>query len=157
LGTVPAWVAAIGTAGALIASVVLLFRARRERREDVEDRLKDQARHVSAWLPLTGEPGVGFGPVVVVNNSDEPSTTSRLAGCGTATTFHRSSSRRLSLPPRSEVEAKPPPSSARSEIPPLHLEFTVATRGPLDPLAGDRRQAEIQQRRSDLGESSFGT
>ena len=65
-GTVPDWIAAIGTTGALLVAVTLLWREQRD--HDVA-----QARLVSAWVnevddsrpePLSG--------VVVQNKSDEP-------------------------------------------------------------------------------------
>lgn len=49
-GTLPDWVAAIGTAGALIAAVVLLRDDRRIRRAQDEEHTRDQAQKIGTWI-----------------------------------------------------------------------------------------------------------
>jgi hypothetical protein len=81
LGDLPTWLAAIFTGGAFGAGLVVLNLQRRDLRErernrleDVEDRRKEQARHVSVWVDNISV--VGDGTFVVMghyqNASNEP-------------------------------------------------------------------------------------
>jgi hypothetical protein len=66
LGDVPAWGAAIGTVGTLIAVLVQMNADRKARR--ARDR-RSQAVHVSAWPDLRPRKG---DSLILVNHSDEP-------------------------------------------------------------------------------------
>jgi hypothetical protein len=72
-GTVPDWLAAIGTLAAFGVALRLLAKELAARREQEEDRRSSQARLVSAWPT---DPQVEGGrlrvTVVVKNGSDEP-------------------------------------------------------------------------------------
>jgi hypothetical protein len=61
-GSVPDWVEAIGTSGALLLGLVIL-------RRDHRDRIERQARKVSNWVEINGEPTYHL-----INSSDQPIT-----------------------------------------------------------------------------------
>lgn len=78
-GTVPDWIGAIGTAGALVAAVVVFSIELRHRREERKDAEKDQARLVAAWVTgpagtstLTSHQSSMEYPVRIVNRSELP-------------------------------------------------------------------------------------
>lgn len=50
LGTTPDWIAAVGTAGALIAAVLLLRDDRKVRREQDDEKSRDQAQRIGTWM-----------------------------------------------------------------------------------------------------------
>jgi hypothetical protein len=52
-GTLPDWLAALGTIGAFFAGLRLLRKELEARRDDVEDRRSAQARLVAAWVSPT--------------------------------------------------------------------------------------------------------
>ena len=72
-GDVPTWVAAIGTTGAFIVALILLFQSLAQRKQDSLDRRKEQAKLVSAWstgVSMTKPyPTVSF---TIRNASEEP-------------------------------------------------------------------------------------
>jgi hypothetical protein len=72
-GTVPDWLAAIGTLAAFGVALRLLAKELAVRREQEEDRRRNQARLVAAWVTLkeVSETEVRYS-VVVRNGSDEP-------------------------------------------------------------------------------------
>jgi hypothetical protein len=76
-GTVPDWLAAVGTLLAFAVALRLLFKELAARREVEEDRRREQARLVSAWT-LRDQFQTGFGTyelgfaVKVRNASQEP-------------------------------------------------------------------------------------
>ena len=49
-GTLPDWVAAVGTAGALLAAVLLLRDDRRVRRAQDDDKTREQAQRIGTWI-----------------------------------------------------------------------------------------------------------
>ncbi|NLU80370.1 hypothetical protein HCA58_18715 [Micromonospora sp. HNM0581] len=49
-GNMPTWISAIGTTGALLISTVLLRKALKERTEALDEKKRDQASKVSAWM-----------------------------------------------------------------------------------------------------------
>jgi hypothetical protein len=66
LGTVPDWIAAIATSGALLVAVSLLAR-------ELRTHAVTQARLISAWVTELEEPGTqSYLSVIVQNKSDEP-------------------------------------------------------------------------------------
>lgn len=65
LGDAPAWLAAVGTVGALLVSLSLLRRA-------ADDRRREQARLVSAWGTGTPQGDHNVLTYFVRNNSQEP-------------------------------------------------------------------------------------
>jgi hypothetical protein len=85
LGDLPAWVAAVGTVGALIAALVQIKRERdrriRQEEKDREERHQEQARLVSGWVgtyepvpwddPDNPAPIVRY-PMYLQNSSNEP-------------------------------------------------------------------------------------
>jgi hypothetical protein len=128
-GTVPAWVAAVGTGGALIASVIVLGRQRRDRGEDIEERLRDQARHVAAWSPMgesVGASGTPFGPVIVRNGSSEPIYDVVVRWVKDGYDVPPVVFETPVMPPRTDEIGREPPGGFMSEIPPLELSFTDA-------------------------------
>jgi hypothetical protein len=48
-GDVPTWIAAIGTTGAFVVALVLLFQSLKQSKKDSADRRKEQAKLMSAW------------------------------------------------------------------------------------------------------------
>lgn len=77
-GSVPDWVGAVGTVGALAAAVMVFAAELRHRREERKDAEKDQARLVAAWIEGPAEstitssnPEVTFR-VRILNRSDLP-------------------------------------------------------------------------------------
>jgi hypothetical protein len=78
-GSLPAWVAAIGTVGTLAFTLMLV-------RRELRDRRAEQARLVNAWTdswryryPLEAEPEVTTCDVVVRNSSAQPAYAVRVA------------------------------------------------------------------------------
>jgi hypothetical protein len=80
-GTLPDWLAALGTLGAFFAGLRLLRKELEARREDVEDRRRAQARLVAAWTDYQPVPGMLGPPIAtpphehvffVRNGSEEP-------------------------------------------------------------------------------------
>jgi hypothetical protein len=78
-GTLPDWIAALGTVGALFAGLRLLRKELETRREDVEDRRRAQARLVAAWASpperrhdRTKDTSAWVFYVLTRNGSDEP-------------------------------------------------------------------------------------
>ena len=69
-GTVPDWLAAVGTVGALGVALVLLAKELRARREASEDRVREHARYVAAWLdePPSSSPAL----LLLHNGGQEP-------------------------------------------------------------------------------------
>lgn len=53
-GSLPDWVAALGTAGALVAAVLLLRDDRRVRRSQDEERNREQAERIGTWIAASG-------------------------------------------------------------------------------------------------------
>ena len=73
LGTIPDWLAAVGTLGAFAVALWLLFKELAARREQEEDRRREQARLVTAWMmskPLSRTEE--RSAIVIRNGSDEP-------------------------------------------------------------------------------------
>jgi hypothetical protein len=72
-GTFPEWLAAIGTLLAFAVALRLLFKELEARREAQEDRRRNQARLVAAWITSkwASETELRF-TLVVRNGSDEP-------------------------------------------------------------------------------------
>jgi hypothetical protein len=73
-GTVPDWLAAIGTLAAFVVALRLLAKELTARREQEEDRRRAQARLVNAWLTMKWRESDGEAEswFVVTNASDEP-------------------------------------------------------------------------------------
>jgi hypothetical protein len=80
-GTLPDWLAAVGTVGAFIAGLRLLQKELDARREALEDRRRAQARLVAAWTDMQPVPGMLGPPIAtppyehvffVRNGSEEP-------------------------------------------------------------------------------------
>jgi len=72
-GTVPDWLAAVGTLAAFAVALRLLGKELAARREQEEDRRRAQARLVNAWLGVkTRESDGEEYSAVVKNDSDEP-------------------------------------------------------------------------------------
>lgn len=72
-GDVPTWIAAIGTTGAFVVALVLLFQSLGQRKQDSADKRKEQAKLVSAWS--TGVSKTEPYPTIsytVRNASEEP-------------------------------------------------------------------------------------
>jgi hypothetical protein len=77
LGTIPDWIAALGTVAAFLVALRLLAKELTARREVEEDRRRAQARLVSAWTTPrrieTAGPELKLEFIVVLKNgSDEP-------------------------------------------------------------------------------------
>jgi hypothetical protein len=72
-GTVPDWLAAVGTLAAFAVALRLLAKELAVRREAEEDRRRDQARLISAWLadPEDIDRNVWL-MIIATNGSDEP-------------------------------------------------------------------------------------
>jgi hypothetical protein len=80
-GTLPDWLAALGTVGAFFAGLRLLRKELDARLDEVEDRRQAQARLVVAWTDIEQVKGM-LGPpaaapsyefaLIVKNNSEEP-------------------------------------------------------------------------------------
>jgi hypothetical protein len=76
-GSVPDWVAALGTVAAFLVALRLLAKELAARREQEEDRRRAQARLVNAWLAMkwvkSSDPDDELQGWIIVNNaSDEP-------------------------------------------------------------------------------------
>jgi hypothetical protein len=72
-GTVPDWATAMGTLLAFAVALRLLFKELDARREYQEDRRREQARLVSAWLDAVFEPPTMFEWYIHLRNgSEEP-------------------------------------------------------------------------------------
>lgn len=76
LGTVPDWIAALGTIAAFAVALRLLAKELSARREQEEDRRRAQARLVAGWVAMPEQdpqaPANWVFGVVVRNGSDEP-------------------------------------------------------------------------------------
>lgn len=75
-GDVPGWVGAVGTTGALLVSLVLLWQEQRRSDNLRSDQQRDQAKRITAWLEYNlpagrFEPGATLW-AKVRNGSDEP-------------------------------------------------------------------------------------
>jgi hypothetical protein len=71
LGTVPDWLAAVGTFLAFAVALRLLFKELAARREVEEDRRREQASRVAIWTQSVPAPGPSATYAIVMNNSSE--------------------------------------------------------------------------------------
>lgn len=108
LGTVPEWIAAVGTAGAFFATAWLLWREEEARRRRHEEEAKGQARRVNVWAvgEVESTPDTQVIDVALSNSSEEPVYTVHVdamepAGDGMVTLFRIST-----LPPGEEPRIK---------------------------------------------------
>jgi hypothetical protein len=76
-GTVPDWLAAVGTLLAFAVALRLLFKELDARRENEEDRRREQASRVAAWARPVGA-GPNDHAMMLRNNSEQPVTAVRL-------------------------------------------------------------------------------
>ncbi len=71
-GTAPEWVAAIGTTGALIVALLVLKGELGQRHEQEQERRRDQASRVAAWLEYESVDVTGVElPMVLMKNASE--------------------------------------------------------------------------------------
>jgi hypothetical protein len=73
LGTIPEWIAALGTVAAFFVALGLFAKELAARREQQEDQRRDQARRVTA-LAQRWPGGAERHTLIMRNNSDEPAS-----------------------------------------------------------------------------------
>lgn len=115
-GTVPDWLAGVGTVGALVVALVLLSHDRRARREVEEERRRAQASRVVCWLEaveVLTPVGDRRVELVLHNGSEEPVFDCRVHVDldAAATSTFRDGGRRLTL-----AEPMLPPGQTRRPL-----------------------------------------
>jgi hypothetical protein len=123
-GTIPDWLAAVGTVGALGVALVLLAKELRARREAIEDRVREHARYVAAWL---GEqPSSSPGLLAVHNGGQEPAYECIVKWTHSGYDEPPQLAAFAVLPPGETMHATVTPPAFMSLLPPLTIFFTDA-------------------------------